>query len=97
MQRKRFLLIFLLGIAGFVAANVFDYSRTSPPCCDFSAPFGVPVPLGRWGGFFGTLTIYWRGLLADIFIAVIVSLFLAYVVERLLHRRVSQRADEYRG
>lgn len=87
MRRKLFLLIFVFGMSVFVAANVFDYWRTKPPCCDFSAAFGVPLALGRWGGYVGTVSIYWRGLLADIFIAGIASLFLAFVVEKLFRRR----------
>ena len=92
----RFWLIFMAGMALFVAANVIDYSRTYPPCCDFSAPFGLPVPLGRWGGFFDALHIDWSGVLADIFIAVVVSLFVACMVEKILQRRILWRADEHR-
>jgi len=69
MRRKLFLLIFVFGMSVFVAANVFDYWRTKPACCDFSAAFGVPWALGRWGGYVGTVSIDWRRLLADIFIA----------------------------
>jgi len=44
-------------------------------------------PLGRWGGYVGAMSIDWRGLLADILIAGIASLFLAFVVEKLFRRR----------
>jgi ABC-type uncharacterized transport system permease subunit len=45
------------------------------------------LALGRWGGYVGTMSIDWRGLLADIFIAGIASLVFAFVGEKLLRRR----------
>ena len=92
MQSKVFALIFICGMALFAIANVVDYSRTYPPCCDFSAPFGVPLTLGWVGGFVGGMSLVWQGLIANILIAAASSLLLAFIVERLIRKRTSHRS-----
>lgn len=42
--------------------------------------------LGRWVGYVGGISIIWHELPADALIAGIASLFLAFIVEKLLHR-----------
>ncbi|HKY26357.1 MAG TPA: hypothetical protein VJM12_00270 [Pyrinomonadaceae bacterium] len=91
MQRKLFVLVFICGMVLFAIANIVDYSRTNPPCCDFSAPFGVPLTLGWWGGFVGGMSIVWQGLIADILIAAVSSLLLAFIAEKLF-RKISHRS-----
>ena len=76
----------MLGISIFVTLNVYDFWQTKPPCCDASAQFGVPFPLGRTGGYVGATNIVWGGLLVDAFIAVSASVLLAFIVEKLFRR-----------
>lgn len=87
MRRKRFFITFTLGFSIFVALNVYDFWQTKPPCCDASAQFGVPFPLGRTGGYVGATNIRLGGLLVDAFIAVSASILLAFMVEKLFRRR----------
>src|SRR5713226_5395031 len=95
MRLKLFLIMFGLGMALFAAVNVYDFSKTRPPCCDFGAEFGLPFPLGTTGGFVGGTHIHLTGLLLDTLIALGASILFAVVIERLsrLHAvvRVARR------
>src|SRR5258705_10443207 len=83
MRLKLFLVTFTLGMALFAAVNVYDFSKTRPPCCDLGAQFGVPFPLGTTGGYVGGTNIHLGGLLLDTLIAAVVSIVFGLVVEKL--------------
>ena len=74
MRAKLFIVGFVLGVAPFVAANIYDYRQMGfhggGSCDDCSFSFGFPYPLWREGGFVGVELILWGGLLADVAIAV---------------------------
>ena len=53
----------------FVALNTYSYAQAVPPCCDAYAPFGVPLPLGETGGYFGYTHFVLSGLIVDTMIA----------------------------
>jgi len=96
MRLKLFLITFTLGMSLFAAVNVYDFSQTSPPCCDLGAQFGVPFPLGTTGGYVGGTNIHLGGLLLDTLIAAAASIVFALIVEKLSRLsalvRVARRA-----
>jgi hypothetical protein len=69
MNRTFFMVGFVLGLVVFVAANIYSYRFVEPPCCDFSAPFGFPLPMGTFGGFIGTTNIFWPGFIANLLVS----------------------------
>ncbi len=87
---KIFAIDFLCGIAIFIALNVYSYSQAIPPCCDFSASFGIPFKAGSYGGFFAATYILWSGVIANTFVALAASYIFGRVVEKIFmsHNRL---------
>lgn len=84
MKRLFFVIGFILGIAFFVAANIYAYHTAEPPCCDFSISFGFPFPLGRTGGFAGGTNFTIGGLLLNSAVGLVTSFVFALLFARLL-------------
>lgn len=80
---KLFIVTFMVGMSLFAAANLYDFSHSSPPCCDLGVQFGLPFPLGSTGGYAGGTHLHLRGLLLDALIAVAASILFAVIVEKL--------------
>ena len=74
----------MLGVVLFVGANLYSYNMAEPPCCDFYASFGFPLPLGTVGGFAGNGGVLWSGLIADTLIGVCTSLVSGWVFAKSL-------------
>ena len=74
----------MFGIALLVAANIYSYLRVIPPCCDFFGPFGVPFEMGGYGGFAGQTYILWRGVLANVLVALFVGIIIGLACRSLL-------------
>jgi hypothetical protein len=66
----------------FVVANIYSYAQAAPPCCHFYAPFGVPFPLGQIGGYFGGAHFIFSGLILDLLIALLSSVFFGWFLAR---------------
>ena len=47
-MKRTFTIGFVLGVVLVVAANIYSYRFVELPCCDFSAPFGFPFPMGKF-------------------------------------------------
>jgi len=84
MSNKRSWLFFMMGVSTFIVENILDYQRTQPPCCDFTAEFGVPIPLGYRGGFAGVTVIFWPMVLWTTLIAGWLAVLVAFVVTKAL-------------
>ena len=84
MTRLFFFIGFFLGIASFVAANLYAYHVAEPPCCHFSIPFGFPFPLGRTGGFVGGTSFIMLGVFLDTVVGLVSSSIFALLFARLL-------------
>src|SRR5688572_26168797 len=65
MKRTFFMVGFVLGLVLIVGANIYSYHVVEEPCIDCSAPFGFPLPMGSFGGFFTITVIFWPGLIAN--------------------------------
>lgn len=74
---KIFLFGFSLSAAIFVGTNIYNYQTVVPPCCDLTAKFGFPLPLGEYGGFAGFTEVYPGGLIKDALIGLGASLVFA--------------------
>jgi hypothetical protein len=79
MSKRPFVLGFLLGACGFVGINLYSYYTVEPPCCDFHASFGFPIPWGDYGGFAGYTIIHIPGLIEDALIGLLASIIFAWV------------------
>jgi hypothetical protein len=84
LKRLFFFIGFFLGIAFFVAANMYAYHVAEPPCCDFSIAFGFPFPLGRTGGFAGGTNLIVLGVVLNSLIGLGASFIFALLFARLL-------------
>lgn len=82
MRSKRFIVGFVAGFALLAVANLFSYLRMGvtgrAACPDCSVSFGFPFPLWVRGGFVAVSDVLWRGLLADVLVAVGVGLLLGF-------------------
>lgn len=87
VRSKMFTTGFLCGIALFIAINVYSYSQANPPCCDFSAPFGVPFELGHYGGFVSSTHLRWSGVVANMFVAVCASYICGWLIKNIFVSR----------
>lgn len=89
LRSKAFTFGFFGGLLLFVAANLYSYFRMAeyPSMDDGFVDCGVPFKLYAYGGFFGHSVILWQGLLADVLIAICMSIILGWVIERLLFNR----------
>ena len=84
MKRLFFIIGFFLGIAIFIASNIYAYQVAVPPCCDFSISFGFPFPLGRTGGFVGGTSFIVWGLFLNSAVGIVASLGFAWLFAKLL-------------
>jgi hypothetical protein len=84
MKRTFFIVGFVLGFGVIVAANIYSYRFVEPPCCDFSAPFGFPFPMGTFGGFVGVTVFWWPGLIANALVSVGAGFVSGWVCTKLL-------------
>jgi hypothetical protein len=84
LNRKFFIIGFVLGIASFVGANMYSYHVAEPPCCDFSASFGFPFTLGRTGGFAGGTGLILVGVFADVVVGLVVSVVFGWLFAKSL-------------
>ncbi|HXD32975.1 MAG TPA: hypothetical protein VN643_17760 [Pyrinomonadaceae bacterium] len=84
MNRRFVIAGFLIGLAAFLAANVYSYSQAFPPCCDLTVAFGLPFPLGRFGGLVGQVSFFFTGILIDSLIAMFASLALGWLFSKAL-------------
>lgn len=84
MKRTYFIIGFILCVGLFVAANIYSYQFVEAPCCDFDAPFGFPLPMGRYGGFFTITVIFWPGLIANALIGLGAGFVLGWFFTKLL-------------
>ena len=80
MSKKRLWLVFFLGACTFIVENIVDYRQTIPSCCDRTAFFGVPIPLGYTGGFVGGTVIYWPIVVLGTLLAGGFAVLLALIV-----------------
>jgi hypothetical protein len=80
MRSKLFLVGLVLGVAPFVAANIYGYRQMGfhggGSCDDCSFSFGFPFPLWVEGGFVGMARVLWGGFIADLSVAVAVGVAL---------------------
>ena len=87
MRAKSFIVGLVVGLAPFVAANVYDYLRMgstgSAACNDCSVSFGFPFPLWVEGGFVSVKRLLWGGLVADVLIAAAAGVILGLVLTTL--------------
>ena len=96
MKRVFFITGFVLGVAFLVAANIYSYRFVEPPCCDVSAAFGFPFPMGTFGGFVTVTVIWWPGLIANGVVSLGAGIVLGWVFTKLppplvnLFRQASQ-------
>jgi len=79
MSRTLFTSGFLVGLAFFVGANIYSYSRAIPPCCDLGIGFGVPFRLGTYGGYVGGTSLLLAGLITDTLISIGAGLVFGWV------------------
>ena len=84
MNRTYFIIGFFIGVAFFVAANIYSYHVAEPPCCDFSIPFGVPFPLARTGGFIGSTHFIVAGVVIDVMFGLNASVGFGWVFAKAL-------------
>jgi hypothetical protein len=84
MKRTFFMVGFVLGLALFVAANIYSYRFVEPPCCDFTAPFGFPLPMGTFGGFTGSTNIFWPGLIGNALVSLGAGFVCGWIFSKLL-------------
>ena len=75
---------FFLGVAFFVAANLYSYQLAEPPCCDRSISFGIPFPLAETGGYFGGTRFIVPGVIADVIAALVASVVFAWLFAKSL-------------
>lgn len=87
MRVKSFLVGLLVGLAPFVAANVYGYLRMGSPgsaaCNDCSVSFGFPFPVWVEGGFVSVKRVLWAGLVADVLVAVSAGVILGLLLATL--------------
>lgn len=87
MRAKLFIVGLAVGLAPFVAANVYGYlsmgSTGSAACNDCSVSFGFPFPVWVEGGFVSVKRVLWGGLLADLLLAVAAAFLLGLVLAML--------------
>ena len=83
MRSKIFLAGFLGGLLLFAAANIHSYYRmlAEPVLIDATVSFGIPFRFYVTGGFVGGI-LWWR-LIADVLIALMVSVILGWVSAKL--------------
>ena len=84
MRSKTFRIGFFIGMLLFVSANIYSYYRmpNESSMDDGFVDFGIPFKLYAYGGFWTHSVILWDGLLADILIAVCVSIILGWAFEK---------------
>lgn len=91
MRTKLFLAGLAVGLAPFVAANVYGYlsmgSTGSAACNDCSVSFGFPFALWVEGGFVSVKRVLWAGLLADVLIALAAGVILGLVFASVAEAR----------
>lgn len=94
MRAKPFIVGLLVGLAPFVAANLYGYLRMGSPgsaaCNDCSVSFGFPFPVWVEGGFVSVKRVLWAGLVADVLVAAAAGVILGLLLATLpaAHRRL---------
>ena len=83
MRNKRFHIGFAVASVAFALANAYSYetARPLPGCDDCPSPFGVPLPLGEFGGW-GQTHYFVSGVVADIAIGLAASALLGWALAR---------------
>ena len=92
IRGKAFYIGLLIGLLLFVAANIYNYDQMlEQGCCDCIVSFGLPFKLYETGGFFGETRILWDGLIADVLIAIPMSIGIGFICKRLFNTEPSHR------
>ncbi|HZS06319.1 MAG TPA: hypothetical protein VFD58_15870 [Blastocatellia bacterium] len=78
---------FLLGQLCFIAANAWSYWHMVIPCEDCGGGFGFPFDWYRVGGYIGTVSMIWSGLVADVIIVLFVSIGSGWISQRFFSSR----------
>ncbi len=87
MGSKKYFIASLVVFILFIAANYYSYIRMGYGFCDDCfITFGFPFDLWREGGFVGGRTILWSGLIADVSIAILVSIVLGWALKKIMPR-----------
>lgn len=84
---KSFGIGFAIGLLPFIWFNIYSYNHMDSVICpDCSVSFGFPFYLYETGGFFGLTIILWKGLIANVVIALCASICTGWILKRSLCR-----------
>ena len=91
MRSKLYLISFSIVFAVFGAANYYSYARMPKNdwglCDDCFISFGFPFAVWIAGGFAGTRSFLWYGIIGDLAIAILCGIVLSWALSKVLSRR----------